>query len=104
VPPTPGTTAWPPSRPSVPTSRATRVTFGGERAQLLDHGIQGVLEKQDFAANVDRDLFGKIARRRFAVCDLGDCCEHWAVRFDCHEVDVVGEILPGCRRLPGTSA
>ena len=26
VPPTPGTCAWPPSRPSVPTSRATRVT------------------------------------------------------------------------------
>ena len=26
VPPTPGTRAWPPSRPSVPTSRATRVT------------------------------------------------------------------------------
>ena len=26
VPATPGTTAWPPSRPSVPTSRATRVT------------------------------------------------------------------------------
>ncbi len=26
VPATPGTCAWPPSRPSVPTSRATRVT------------------------------------------------------------------------------
>ena len=26
VPPTPGTVAWPPRRPSVPTSRATRVT------------------------------------------------------------------------------
>ena len=26
VPPTPGTCAWPPSFPSVPTSRATRVT------------------------------------------------------------------------------
>jgi hypothetical protein len=26
VPATPGTFAWPPSRPSVPTSRATRVT------------------------------------------------------------------------------
>ena len=26
VPPTPGTIAWPPSLPSVPTSRATRVT------------------------------------------------------------------------------
>ena len=26
VPPTPGTWAWPPSLPSVPTSRATRVT------------------------------------------------------------------------------
>ncbi len=26
TPPTPGTWAWPPSRPSLPTSRATRVT------------------------------------------------------------------------------
>jgi hypothetical protein len=26
VPPTPGTSAWPPSAPSLPTSRATRVT------------------------------------------------------------------------------
>ena len=26
TPPTPGTSAWPPSLPSVPTSRATRVT------------------------------------------------------------------------------
>ena len=30
VPATPGTSAWPPSLPSVPTSRATRVTSDGE--------------------------------------------------------------------------
>ncbi len=31
VPATPGTCAWPPSRPSVPTSRATRVTSPAKR-------------------------------------------------------------------------
>ena len=31
VPPTPGTCAWPPSLPSVPTSRATRVTSEAKR-------------------------------------------------------------------------
>jgi hypothetical protein len=38
----------------VPTSRATRVTSAGERAQLLDHGVERFLEQQDFAAHVDR--------------------------------------------------
>src|ERR1700751_3889126 len=152
VPPTPGTCAWPPSLPSVPTSRATRVTseakafswstivlmvslssrisprtstvilrqvaardrgshmgnvahligevaahgihrvgqilpgtgdaghnrltaelaigahltrdardFGSERAQLIDHRIDGLLQLQDLAAYVDGDLFRQIA-------------------------------------------
>ena len=32
--------------------------LGGERTKLLDHGVQGVLEQQDFAAHIDRDLLG----------------------------------------------
>ena len=44
VPATPGTCAWPPSLPSVPTSRATRRDFRGEGAELLDHGVHGFLE------------------------------------------------------------
>ena len=36
--------AWPPSLPSVPTSRATRVTSDGERAELVHHGVDGVLQ------------------------------------------------------------
>src|SRR5215510_6041295 len=55
VPATPCTSAWPPSRPSVPTSRATRVTSAGS-AELVDHAVDRVLELQDLAAHVDRDL------------------------------------------------
>ena len=50
VPATPGTSAWPPSLPSVPTSRATRVTSDGERAQLVHHRVDGVLQLEDLAA------------------------------------------------------
>ena len=67
--------------------------FGGERAQLLDHRVQGVLEQQDFAAHVDRDLLRQVAagdRGR----DFGDVADlRGQVRG--HEVDVVGEVLPG---------
>ena len=44
VPATPGTTACPPKRPSVPTSRATRLTSDAKRVQLVDHGVDGVLQ------------------------------------------------------------
>jgi len=54
VPPTPGTTAWPPSRPSVPDlARHARYYFGRERAKLLEPWYSGVLEQQDLAAHVD---------------------------------------------------
>ena len=67
--------------------------FGGERAQLLDHRVQGVLQQQDFAAHVDRDLLRQVAagdRGR----DLGDVADLRG-QVGGHEVDVVGEVLPG---------
>jgi len=39
VPATPSTLAWPRALPSVPTSRATRVTLAGKRIELVDHGV-----------------------------------------------------------------
>src|ERR1700721_237502 len=69
VPATPGTSACPPTLPSVPTSRAPRALarslappaghFCGKRAQLFDHGVECFLELQDLAAHVDCDFFGK---------------------------------------------
>ena len=49
VPATPGTCAWPPSLPSVPTSRATRVTSEAKEFELVHHGVDGVLELQNLA-------------------------------------------------------
>src|ERR687885_240213 len=139
VPATPGTCAWPPSLPSVPTSRATRVTsdakalswstmvltvflrsrispftstvilrersprdlarharhLGREGAQLLDHRIDGLLELQDLAAHVHRDLLGEVAAGDGGR-DLGDVA-HLAREVAGHEVDVVGQVLPGPR-------
>jgi hypothetical protein len=35
--------------------------FGGERAQLIHHRVDGFFELQNFAAHIDRDLAGKVA-------------------------------------------
>ena len=35
--------------------------FAGERVQLVDHRVDGFLEQQDFAADVDRDLLREVA-------------------------------------------
>src|SRR5438105_1753143 len=71
VPATPFTSAWPPSRPSVPTSRATRVTS---------------------AAHIDGDLL-----RQIAVRDCGRDFRnvtHLAGQVSGHRVHRVGEIFP----------
>ena len=64
VPATPGTSAWPPSLPSVPTSRATRVTSEANAVELVDHGVDGVLQLQDLALDVDGDLAARGRRWR----------------------------------------
>ena len=67
--------------------------FGGERAQLLDHRVKRVLEQQHLAAHVDGDLLRQIAAGD-GRCHLGDVA-HLRGQVRRHEVDVVGQILPG---------
>ena len=66
--------------------------FRGERVELVHHRVDGVLELENFASHVDRDLARQIAvgdgRRHFGdVADLGR-------QVAGHGVDGVGEILP----------
>ena len=56
VPATPFTSAWPPSLPSVPTSRATRVTSAAKERELVHHRIDGVLQLENFAFDIHRDF------------------------------------------------
>ena len=69
--------------------------FRCERAQLVHHRVDGVLQLQNFALDVDRDLLGQVAagdRGR----DVGDVA-HLAGQVARHEVDAVGQVLPGPR-------
>src|SRR4051794_12867920 len=114
VPATPSTSAWPPSLPSVPTSRATRVTCSaktrsvsiielivtrdarhllGEDAQRVDHRVDRVGERGDFALRLDRELLVQVAVRDGGddLCDTA----HLGRQVRRHEVDVVGQVLPG---------
>ncbi len=67
--------------------------FAGEGVELVHHGVDGVLQLEDFAAHVDGDLLRQVAagdRRRH----LGDVADlRGQVRR--HRVDAVGQVLPG---------
>src|SRR5438309_2295507 len=157
IPDTPRTSAWPPSLPPVPTSRATRVDrdllgqvavrdrgghlgdvahlvrqvagedvhvvrevlpgarealhvslhaqlpvgahlasdarhLPGEGAELIDHGVDGVLQLQDLALHVDGDLLRQIAVGD-SRGDLRDVA-HLRGQVRRHQIHVVGEVLP----------
>src|SRR5581483_2314724 len=64
-----------------------------EGAQLIDHGVDGVLQLQDFAFHVNRDLARKIAAShgRSHFGNVSNLCRE-VTR---HEVDIVSEIFPG---------
>src|SRR5206468_937532 len=69
--------------------------FGSKRAELLDHRVDGFFELEDFAAHIHGNLAREIA---FGygdghVDDIADLRGEIAG----HEVDVVGEVLPGSR-------
>ena len=67
--------------------------FGSEGIELVHHRVDGVLELQDFALDHDGDLLGQVAGRNGGR-DLGDVA-HLAGQIVGHEVDVVGQVLPG---------
>ena len=67
--------------------------FGGERAELVDHRVDGVLELEDLALDVDGDLLRQVAVGD-GRGDVGDVA-HLGGQVAGHEVDAVGQVLPG---------
>ena len=92
TPDTPRTCACPPRMPSVPTSRATRVTSDANEPELLDHRVDGVLQLEDLALGLDVDGLGQVA--------LGDGgghlrdLAHLVGQVAGHQVHAVGQLLP----------
>ena len=88
-----GNLAWPPSLPSVPTSRATRVTSAAKLRNWSTMVLMAVLELEDFTADIDGDFLGQIAvgDRDGHVGDVSDLSGQIAG----HQIDVVGQVLPG---------
>ncbi len=74
-------------------SRATRGHFGSERAELVDHRVDGVLELEDLALDVDGDLLGEVAVGD-GLGHVGDIAD-LAGEVAGHEVDAVGQVFPG---------
>ena len=67
--PTPGTLAWPPSLPSVPTSRHAG-HFGREWSQLIDHRVDGVFSSR-ISPRTSTVIFFEVAIGHGGA-DLGD--------------------------------
>ena len=95
VPDTPSTSAWPPSRPSLPTSRATRVTSAANEESWSTIVLIVVFSSRISPAGVDVDLLGQVALGDRGG-DLRDVA-HLAGQVVRHRVDVVGQVLPGAR-------
>src|SRR5207253_2462785 len=66
--------------------------FGGERPQLIDHRIDGVLQLEDLPLHIDGDLARQVAAGD-GLGDVGDI-PHLAGQVTGHEVHRVGEVLP----------
>ncbi len=70
--------------------------FRGEAVQLVDHDVDRVLQLEDLAPNVDRDLFREVALGD-GGCDVGDVA-HLGGQVGGHQVDVVGKVFPDTGR------
>ena len=66
--------------------------FGGERVQLIDHRVDGVLQLEDLALDVDRDLARQVAAGDGGR-DLGDVAD-LRRQVGGEQIDVVGQVLP----------
>src|SRR5205807_1525169 len=69
--------------------------FGGERIQLIDHDVDRVLQLEDLALDLDRDLLGEVALLH-GRGDVGDVA-HLGGEVGGELIDVVGEVAPGAR-------
>src|SRR5207245_1395608 len=67
--------------------------FAGKRVQLIHHGVDGVLELEDFTLDVDGDFLGQVASGD-GLGYVGDVA-HLRSQVAGHEVDGVGEVFPG---------
>ena len=67
--------------------------FCGERAKLIHHRIDRILQLQDFSAHVDRDLLREVPIRHGSR-HFGDVA-HLTSEVTGHEVHAIREILPG---------
>src|SRR6059058_2567914 len=92
VPATAGTTAWPPSLPSVPTSRMTRVTSEANDRSWY-HGIDSLFQLENFSPHVYRDFSRKIPARYGCshFCNVADL----PGQITSHQIYGVGEVFPG---------
>ena len=93
VPETPCTCAWPPSLPSVPTSRATRVTSSAndDSWSTIVLMVSASARNSPLASTV---IFWERSPWATAVVDLGDVAD-LVGQVAGHEVDVLGEVPPG---------
>ena len=92
TPPTPFTCAWPPSLPSVPTSRATRVTSAAKPLSWSTMVLTVFLSSRISPFTSTVILLREVAARDRGG-HLGDVA-HLAGEVRRHRVHVVGEVLP----------
>ena len=95
VPATPGTAAWPPSRPSVPTSRATRVTSSAKRRSVAVSALIVSASSATSPLRVHGDRAGQVAPRDRGG-RVGDR-PHLVGEVGRHRVHRVGERPPRAR-------
>ena len=95
MPDTPSTRAWPPSLPSDTDLARHARDFRRKRGELVDHRVDGVLQLQHLALDVDGDLLGEDAAGDGGG-DGGDVAD-LAGEVAGHRVDRVGQILPRAR-------
>ena len=92
VPATPGTMAWPPSLPSVPTSRATRVT-----SEANERSWSTIVLMASFSCRISPRTSTVIFFDRSPLATAmvtSAMLRTWAVRLRRHRVDAFGEVLP----------
>ena len=92
VPDTFGTSAWPPSLPSVPTSRATLVTWSAKIASLSV--ISFIVSASSATSPLASTVIFWVRSPRATAGNLGDVAD-LVGEVRGHRVDVLGQVAPG---------